>query len=148
MCRGGGRSDRRTRSRGLPHVRCLSTTPIRFAAAALCLSLLGCDALSADCISLGRPAVTFTLRDASTNAEVTLGGFATLVGETFADSVVIPSGESRYGMGIEREGAMQLAIQVLGYQRWERALVIERAGACDYLQTTTLEVRLRRGAGS
>jgi hypothetical protein len=129
-------------------VRCLSTSPSRFAAAALCLSLLGCDALFADCLSIGRPAVTFTLRDASTSAEVTLGGYATLVGATFADSVGIPPGEARYGIGMERDGAMQLAIQVPGYQRWERALVIEREGACDYLQTATLDVRLQRGAGS
>jgi hypothetical protein len=58
------------------------------------------------------------------------------------------SGRSAAVNGARDEGAMQLSIQVPGYQRWERALVIERAGACDYLQTLTLDVRLQRGAGS
>lgn len=125
-----------------------STSPRRLAAAALCIALVGCDVLSGDCVDLGRFAVDFTLRDASSNTLVTAGGLATLVGERFADSTTVPVGTSRSSIGPERDGAMRLAIQVPGYQRWERALVVERDGACDYLQTRTLEVRLQRGAGS
>lgn len=117
-------------------------------AAVLCLSLLGCDALSPDCISLGRFAVASTLRDAVTNAEVTSGALATLVGDSFADSVSVPPGQAHYGIGPEREGAMRLAIQAPGYQRWELTLVIRRSGPCEYLQTATIDALLLRGAGS
>ncbi|MDP1859271.1 MAG: hypothetical protein Q8K82_11390 [Gemmatimonadaceae bacterium] len=126
----------------------IAALPTRVRAAALCICLLGCDSFSADCISIGRFAVAFTLRDAATNAEVTSGAVATLVGGAFADTVTVPPGQARYSIGPERDGSMRLAIRAPGYLRWEHALTIRRSGPCDYLQTTDLGIRLQRSAGS
>jgi hypothetical protein len=115
---------------------------LRLSALPLSLSLSACSRLSADCIALGRPAITFTLRDAASNARLATGATVTLVGGVFADTVQVPPGQAASGIGLEREGAMQLAIDAPGFARWERALTVRRAGACDYLQTVDLNIRL------
>lgn len=117
---------------------------LRLSAALLSLNLAACDRFTGTCLSIGRPAVVFTLRDAASNNLVTSGATVTLVSGTFADTVQFPWGESAYGIGMEREGNMRFAVEARGYARWERTLTVRRAGACDYLQTVELDVRLQR----
>jgi hypothetical protein len=113
-------------------------------AAALSLSLLACDRLSSDCVSIGRIAVAFTLRDSATNTAMTAGALVTLAGRTFTDSLILPPGESRSAIGPERDGPLLLTVQAPGFLRWERSLTIERSKHCSALQSVDLDVRLQR----
>lgn len=106
----------------------------------------GCSLFDEGCDTVGRPAITVQVTDASTGADILPGTTIKIVDGEFVETFNVPNDPTRTGRvggAIGRPGTYEVTVTKDGYQPWIRSNVNVTLDGC-HVKTVALDAALTR----